>query len=347
MCKHFRNCYEVNKIASQLTASPKYNKEVAQIKHGTKKSLKRLTCQSLAKENQSSNQHLYHESQRENSSSPPKNAKFTENLSEIGNVFVSNQSKSKGSAPVGSINEVSNDPQCSDIFGDTFSPEELTNISCVNDQSSCLQNSKSYPTTPNFEVCSEELQLQSDIFDKKDYSNGGTHNNIIDNSNHIKHNIQKGININADQDKQEISPCKTNPLQDYNASRSNAISKGMANSNLIQELKLSTYQLSNNDKTFKSPQNTFTPCLIRQKTAAVPSDACNFFSRDTEKNILTVRNSWEGKPKESPSHMQEHVKLEPRISPASFVFSDSDTDAHIEPSPEFSLTLRSKKQFTG
>ena len=300
--------------------------------------------------------------------SPPKFAKFiTENTAED-KAICSGPAVAKAGT-VGALQaKLMAAPQSADIFDDSFLPDDLSNLSCMNEKQSYLRNSRSCPNTPNFEVCSEELNIKSNMSENSNtsrFSIDTTHDKHVKNSNSLENKMLKSP-LNFSQDISEILICQSNTILEDCLFNSSIIIK---ENECDDRLKLKHADDNENNKlhgqetAFKTPQN-INQADIRKSVNISPhpkavkmSETEMKFDNCIEKNstLNTIRGLKVNLDKQATPEQREnhdiHRKVlheinfkQPQKSPASFIFSDSDNDVQLEPSPTVSVNIRSNKQ---
>ena len=198
-------------------------------------------------------------------------------------------------------------PQSSDIFGDSFLPDDLSNISCMNSKKSKLSNSRSCPNTPNFDVCSEKLLISSDVSD-------------------LDHLSLVEARMNHDSMTKSKDSSSKGPLK--HAAKMNddfycsviAFSSNMTNDEVESCKGVDYSPVQRNPKqNQEASENIFKTPLQLAPHANV--------------NLDTTVNR------------QDINKKSVQIASTSFTFSDSDTDGHLETTPSTPMFCR-KEQTT-
>ena len=197
-------------------------------------------------------------------------------------------------------------PQSSDIFGDSFLPDDLSNLSCMNSKKSKLSNSRSCPNTPNFDVCSEKLLISSDVSD-------------------LDHLSLVEARMNHDS------------MTKYNESSSN----GPLNhaTKMKDDFFCSVIDFSSNmtnDEVESSKEVDYSPVQGNPNQNQAASE--NIFKTPLQLaphanvNLDTTANS------------QDINKKSVQIASTSFAFSDSDTDGHLETTPSIPMICRKEQK---
>jgi hypothetical protein len=328
--------------------------------------LKRLSTNTQNNENENICKQL-DMSINEDLPSPPKHAKLTSSVNKEHEEISVELGKCTFSDLELNHDELISAPQSADLFGDSLLPENLSDLSCMNKKISSLRNSRSCPNTPRFEVCSEELDVEMDT---SDYSKLSSLSHEIDRSNliettHIKHSESKSITNLLRQNSTENILSQgyklLNDLPFEDVTSSNGSNDKYSNTKNIK--RESSDKLNGHINTFKSPHDVKYPqiiaknvyiespkrvqttrmeknCNIRQKEAStlqkVPTSTSSLRQQSTpDLNLESSSN----KPL-----FHNRTSEYTRGSPASFIFSDSDTDGYIEPSPTMSLNIRDNIQ---
>ena len=199
-------------------------------------------------------------------------------------------------------------PQSHDIFGESFLLEDLSNLSCMNSKNSKLRNSRSCPTTPNFDVCSEKLLVNSDISDFDSIS-------IADVPLHQNSKTKCMDNSPASLTKNEKDFCEE------------LIHVSETSDNLfISDISQSLSETKNYDHNFY------------QSSSQKPKNNENIFKTPLSDNSHRKSSI------DSMLHSQNKDKIgDDHISASSFAFSDSDTDGHLEKTPAAYVNCSERK----
>ena len=200
-------------------------------------------------------------------------------------------------------------PQSHDIFGESFLLEDLSNLSCMNSKNSKLRNSRSCPTTPNFDVCSEKLLVNSDIsdFDSISIADVPLHQ---DTKTKCMDNSPAPLTKNEKKFSEEL------------------IHVSETSDNLfISDISQSLSETKNYDHN------------LYQSSSQKPKDNENIFKTPLSDNSHR-KSSFD-----SMLHSQHKDKIgNIPISGSSFAFSDSDTDGYLEKTPSASVNYSERKE---
>ena len=295
--------------------------------------------------------------------SPPKYAKLIPSVNEDHKEKSVELRKCTFSALELTQDKLSNAPQSADLFGDSLLPENLSDLSCMNKKTSCLRNSRSCPNTPMFEVCSEELDVQIDI---SNYSNLSSLSYEINRSNPIEttpiqHNDSKLITKRLNQNNTDITLAHGDNLLNDLKLKAFTSSKGTneKDNNHKNFQGKSTDSLNDHINTFKSPHKVkYSHIIARNVNTAFPKivqttgieTKCDIQQKECESSHTVRTSASYLRQQSTPPVNLENSLNKPllhnltseytKASPASFTFSDSDTEAYIEPSPRVSLNTK-------
>ena len=201
--------------------------------------------------------------------------------------------------------KITNYPQSSDIFGDSFLPDNLSNLSCMNSKKSKLSNSRSCPNTPNFEVCSEKLLISSDVSD-------------------LDHLSLVEARMNHDS------------MTKYNESSSNGPLKHETKMN--DDFFCSVISFSSNmtnDDVESCKGVNYSP--VQRKSNQNQEASENIFKTPLQLAPHANANL------DSTVNSQDINKKPVQIASTSFTFSDSDTDGHLEATPNIPMLCRKEQ----
>ena len=293
---NFRICSNAHEIDPKVDNPINHNSKIYGDHPIIEKSLKRVSWDTLSKANKNEKEIEYEEL------SPPKIAKVGENTTKDEKKL---QPKESNNMPVsGASIKLIDGAQSSDIFGDSFLPENLSDLSCLNSKSSKLRNSRSCPNTPNFDVCSEKLLVDCDVSEldsvllddvqsHQDFPRESTRNFPARQLEHRTNAYNQSIS----------EPERNVHLLDSNISPSLYTTKNGENELFSA--------LENMSKSHNSSQNTDV-CDIKFKT---PLQAASHGTSHPEST---------SKPQNIDNEGNIHTNT------PSFTFSDSDTDAYAE-----------------
>ena len=308
---------------------------------------KRLLSNMDVKDDQRDYQQMGGKLIEKNLPSPPKTTKLVNDLPYQGELAIDiSDAKSTSLVPLDNIPDAR---ESADLFGDSISPGGLSELSCMNNISSCLRKTRSYPVTPNFDVCSEKLEI-------RDISECSPSSTFLSSSFNLIEGEQCQVTFNIRGDHVVKKPPERlfhtlsngikSPTRSDNPDENCIIQleATMSNKELVEPCRgennvMSPENLQFDSNLFKTPQHLCKPFSndINEKTLS-KNTILPYVTTQVNNMGLLSPNSVNN----SQTAMQKHSTPEINPSPGSFLFSDSDTDVNLIKSPNDSIEMKSK-----
>ena len=345
---YFREVSVTEASNLEINYSVDFKKKANRLNNYSVKASKRLSSNLDVNDDQRDYQQTGKKLVEKDLPSPPKSTKLVIELPYQGELAIGISDVK--STSIVTLDNMPHTRESEDLFGDSISPGGLSELSCMNNLSSCLRKTRSYPVTPNFDVCSEKLEIR-DISECSPSS-------IF---------LSPSLNLNETEQCQATFDIQGDPLDDKKTSErlvhtlSNRIKapkcSNNADENCIVQLEatMSNKQLAETCRSentvmspenpqvasnlFKTPQNLIKPFSndLNEKTLS-RNTILPYVSTQLNNLCLLSPNSVNN----SQTALNKHSTPEINPSPGSFVFSDSDTDGNVVKSPNDSIEMKSK-----
>ena len=312
------------------------------------KASKRLLSNTDVNDDQRDYQRMGAKHIENNLPTPPKTTKLVNDLPYQGELAAINISDAKSTSLV-NLDNMPHARESADLFGDSISPGGLSELSCMNNISSCLRKTRSYPVTPNFDVCSEKLEI-------RDISECSPSSTFLSSSFNLIEGEQCQVTFNIQGDHvvknspERLFHTLSNGIKTptcSNNSDENCIVQSeaaMSNNELVEPCRsennfMSPENSQFDSNLFKTPQHLFKPFSndIIEKPLSKNTILPNVTTHVNNMCLLSPNSV-----NNSQTAMQKHSTPEINPSPGSFLFSDSDTDVNLIKSPNDSIEMKSK-----
>ena len=344
-------CYRevsVNEASNlEINCSVDFKKNTNRIITDSGKAPKRLLSHMDVNDDQRDYQQMGGKIIENNLPSPPKTTKLVNDLPYQGELAIDiSDAKSTSLVPLYNMPHAR---ESADLFGDSISPGGLSELSCMNNISSCLRKTRSYPVTPNFDVCSEKLEIRdisecspsstflSSPFNLIEVEQCQVISNIQGDHvvkkppERLVHTLPNGI---------KTPTCSNNPDENCIVQLEAAMSNKELKEPCRSENNVMSPENSEFDSNlFKTPQHLFKPFSNNMNEKTLSKNTILPYGTTQVNNMcLLSPNSV----KNSQTALQKHSTPEINPSPGSFLFSDSDTDVNVIKSPNDSIEMKSK-----